>query len=222
MPNMQKPPPPLPASFTPSKREPRFSSTPPLAEAFPAVAVVADPQPFAEPSGLGGPRSREPSPFSPAKAPGGGGYALYDPPGGFDSSAGQFESTLPSGFEEAALQQEQHEKESRGSVGTFSAAGADLAFGMGGGGGEGPGEFEIGTFSIDDVNGAGPGGQGGGRKITRQASTEKAEDGGGGGSGGGGSGGSGSGGGSCGSVHSSDGHNGKGDMSVGQCHGQWM
>ena len=167
---------------------------------------MADHQPFGEPSGLGA-NSRDPSPFSPAMP--GGGDAFYDSSNsGFDPPTSTFETGAPSGFEEAALQQEQHEKESRGTVGQFSAT-ADPSFSMGG---DGQGEFEIGTFSINDVNGAGPGGHG--RKITRQASADEEF-----GSGSGGGGGGGGGGGSGGSVEdwqSSDGQNGRW-----MCSGVW-
>ena len=160
--NFNQPPPPLPTSYSPVQCESPYS-TPPPADAFTSVSV-ADLQPFGEPSGLGT-NSRDPSTYSP---PTQGGETFYDSSNsGFDSTAGKFETGTLGGFEEAALQQEQHEKESRSTVGQFPV-GADPTFVMGG---EGQGEFEIGTFSIDDVNGAGPGGQG--RKITRQASADE-------------------------------------------------
>ncbi|XP_070188248.1 serine/threonine-protein kinase 31-like isoform X2 [Littorina saxatilis] len=88
-------------------------------------------------------------------------------PSGFEPAPSGHESS-PGGFEEAALQQEQHEKESRGHIGQFSSA-QESGLAMGG-----QGEFEIGTFCIDDVNGAASSEKDGkGRKITRQPSEEK-------------------------------------------------
>nr|KAG5714656.1 hypothetical protein BaRGS_000144 [Batillaria attramentaria] len=78
----------------------------------------------------------------------------------------------PSGFEEAALEQEQLEQESREAVEQFSDA--DQGYAGLAGVGDSTGSFEIGTFSVDDVGGASAGGGDGlrGRKITRQLSGE--------------------------------------------------
>ena len=122
---------------------------------------LAEPPSYVEPNGA----ARNPSPFS-------SGVAFEPSIAGFDSGSSGFLASSSRGFEEAALQQEQQEKESRGCVGQFMPA-ADQSFAMAT---PGQGQFEIGTFSIEDVNG-GTGDNSKGRKITRQPSAEEFDDG---------------------------------------------
>ncbi|KAL8593195.1 hypothetical protein ACOMHN_009850 [Nucella lapillus] len=181
--NFQQPPPPLPTAYpcvqqqdlpfstppltgSPAESLSRYSTPPPV-ESFNTL-TMADPQPFVDPNGGASNPARNPSPFSAASR---GEQAFDTSIGTFEAGpGGAYLAAMSGGFEEAALLQEQEENESRGTLPPFQAS-MEAAFGMGGD----QGHFEIGTFSIQDVNGTGDNGKG--RKITRQLSGEDGEKG---------------------------------------------
>ncbi|XP_076452906.1 serine/threonine-protein kinase 31-like isoform X2 [Babylonia areolata] len=181
--NLQQPPPPLPSPYPCVQQEMPFSSsaqipstadslsrfsTPPPVDSFSALSMADTPS-FVDPAASSNPGHTQ-SPFPGAAS---GGDQGYDAPrGSFEAGSGAYLPSMSGGFEEAALRQEQQENESRGPMATFGATPEPAAFAM-----ADQGHFEIGTFSIQDVNGAVGDSSGKGRKITRQLSADEEEKG---------------------------------------------